>query len=74
MLYINVKEILKEKKKSKYWLIKEMGGSYQAISDVMNNNTKGIRFETIEKLCNVLECTPNDIFKIEKEHEEKEEV
>lgn len=74
MLYINVKEILKEKKKSKYWLIKEMGCSYQAISDVMNNNTKGIRFETIEKLCDVLDCTPNDIFKIEKEQKENENV
>lgn len=74
MLYINVKEILKEKKKSKYWLIKEMGCSYQAISDVMNNNTKGIRFETIEKLCDVLDCTPNDIFKIEKDQKENENV
>lgn len=74
MLYINVKEILKEKKKSKYWLIKEMGCSYQAISDVMNNNTKGIRFETIEKLCDVLDCTPNDIFKIEKNQKENENV
>lgn len=67
MLYINVKEILKEKKRTKYWLIKEMGCSYQAISDVMNNNTKGMKFETLEKLCDVLECTPNDIFKIEKD-------
>lgn len=74
MLYINVKEILKEKKKSKYWLIKEMGCSYQAISDVMNNNTKGIRFETIEKLCDVLDCTPNDIFKIEKSQKENGNV
>lgn len=70
MLYINVKEILKEKKKTKYWLIKEMGCSYQAMSDVMNNNTKGMKFETLEKLCEVLECTPNDILKIEKDTEE----
>ena len=70
MLYINVKEILKEKKKTKYWLIKEMGCSYQAMSDIMNNNTKGMRFDTLEKLCEVLEGTPNDILKIEKSEEE----
>lgn len=70
MLYINVKEILKEKKKTKYWLIKEMGCSYQAMSDVMNNNTKGMKFDTLEKLCEVLECTPNDILKIEKDKKE----
>lgn len=71
MLYINVKELLKERKRTKYWLIKEMGCSYQAISDVMNNNTKGMKFETLEKLCDVLECTPNDIFKIKKDENEK---
>lgn len=66
MLYINVKEILKEKKKTKYWLVKETGFSYQAISEVMNNNTTGIKFATLEKLCTVLECSPNDLIKIEK--------
>lgn len=74
MLYINVKELLKERKRTKYWLIKEMGCSYQAISDVMNNNTKGMKFETLEKLCDVLECTPNDIFKIEKDEKEKKDT
>lgn len=74
MLYINVKELLKEKKRTKYWLIKEMGCSYQAISDVMNNNTKGMKFETLEKLCEVLECTPNDIFRIEKNDAEKKDT
>lgn len=74
MLYINVKELLKKKKRTKYWLIKEMGCSYQAISDVMNNNTKGMKFETLEKLCEVLECTPNDIFRIEKNDTEKKDT
>lgn len=63
MLYLNIKELLKEKKKSKYWLIKEMEAGYQSVSAMMNNETKGIKFETIEKLCRILECTPNDLFK-----------
>ena len=70
MIYINIKEILKERKRTKYWLIKEMGCSYQAMSAVMDNNTKGIKFDTIEKLCTILECTPNDLIKI-KEDEKK---
>ena len=70
MVYINIKEILKERKRTKYWLIKEMGCSYQAMSAVMDNNTKGIKFDTIEKLCTILECTPNDLIKI-KEDEKK---
>ena len=34
---------------------------------MMDNKTTGIKFETIEKLCILLDCTPNDIFKLEKE-------
>lgn len=30
---------------------------------MMNNETTGIKFETIEKLCKLLECTPNELFK-----------
>lgn len=63
MLYINIKELLKEKEKTKYWLIKNMEGGYQSISHMMNNETTGIKFETMEKLCKLLECTPNDLFK-----------
>lgn len=65
MVYINIKEILKKRGKSKYWLIKNMQGGYQNISAMMNNETTGIKFETIDKLCKILECTPNDLFKIE---------
>lgn len=64
MVYINIKELLKEKGKTKYWLIKNMECSYQSISHMMNNETTGIKFETIEKLCKLLECTPNDLFKL----------
>lgn len=64
MIYINIKELLKEKGKTKYWLIKNMEGGYQSISHMMNNETIGIKFETIEKLCKLLECEPNDLFKI----------
>ncbi len=66
MVYLDIKKILKKKGKTKYWLVKNMEGSYQSISDMMDNKTKGIRFETIEKLCDLLECTPNDIIKIKK--------
>lgn len=67
MIQMNIKNLLKEKGKTKYWLVKQMEYNYQSISDIMNNTTKAIRFETIEKLCNVLDCQPNDLFIITKE-------
>lgn len=63
MMYLNIKELLKKKNKTKYWLTKEMGTDFQSITNMIENKTKGIKFETLEKLCNALDCTPNDIIK-----------
>lgn len=72
MLYLNVKELLKNKQKTKYWLVQNMHSDYKTISDMMDNKTSGIKFETIEKLCILLDCTPNDIFKLKQENNEEE--
>lgn len=69
MIYIRVTEILKEKKKSKYWFIKKMEGGYQSLSHLMNNETRSIHFDTLEKLCSVLECEPGDILVLKKRKE-----
>ena len=61
---VRIKELLKEKKRTKYWLIKNVEGGYQSISNLMNNQSTAIRFETLEKLCKVLECTPGDILEL----------
>lgn len=61
MIYIRVKEILKKQKKTKYWLIKNMGASYQSLSNLINNDTDSIHFETLEKLCDILDCEPGEI-------------
>lgn len=61
MIYVRVNEILKEQKKSKYWFIKNMEGGYQSLSHLMNNETVSIRFETLEKMCDILNCEPGDI-------------
>ena len=66
MVYVRVKEILKEKKKTKYWFVKKMEGGYQALSHLIDNETTGIHFDTLEKLCNVLECEPGDILVLKK--------
>ena len=61
MIYVRVNEILKEKKKTKYWFIKNMEGGYQSLSHLMDNITTGIKFETLEKMCDILDCVPGDI-------------
>ncbi len=65
MLKLRVLEILKEKGKTKYWLYNQMNLSYQNFNRMVNNETKAIKFENLELLCEILECTPNDLFKNE---------
>ena len=65
MIRFNILTLLEQKQKTRYWLAKEMGMSYQNLIKLANNETKGVRLETIEVLCQVLECTPNDLFVID---------
>ena len=71
MVKLGILHLLEQKGKSKYWLYKQMGGmSYQNFNKMACGQTKGIRFETLEILCQVLECTPNDLFVIDLEQPE----
>ncbi len=59
---LRVLEILQEKGKTKYWLYMQMGLSYQNLNNLITNKTSGIKFENLQALCDILGCTPNDLF------------
>ena len=61
---LRVLEILEKKGKTKYWLYIQLGLSYQNFNKMINNQTKSIRYENIETLCILLDCTPNELFEI----------
>ena len=67
MIRLDVLRILEEQGKTKYWLYKQLGMSYQNFSKMVNNETKSIRYENIETMCLLLNCTPNDLFVITEE-------
>ncbi len=62
MIKLDVLRLLEKQGKTKYWLYKQLGMSYQNFSKMVNNQTKSIRYENIETLCLLLNCTPNDLF------------
>lgn len=64
MIKLDVLRILETQGKTKYWLYKQLGMSYQNFSKMINNQTKSIRYENIETMCLLLKCTPNDLFVI----------
>lgn len=66
MVKLNVVEILKKKGKSKYWLFNQLDMSYTNFNNIVENKTKSIKYENIDKFCKILDCEPNDLFKYEK--------
>ena len=64
MIQLDVLRLLEERGKSRYWLYKQLGMSYQNFNRMVRNETRSIRYENIEALCQILECTPNDLFRI----------
>ena len=64
MIKLDILRLLEEQGKTKYWLYKQLGMSYQNFSKMVHNETKSIRYENIETMCLLLNCTPNDLFLI----------
>lgn len=67
MIKLNVPELLEKKQKSNYWLYRQLGMSYQNFTRMVNNETCSIRYTTIDSLCDILECTPGDLFVYQEE-------
>ncbi len=67
MVKLKALDLLEKKGKTKYWLYKQMGMSYQNFNNMVNNKTKSIQYENIETMCILLECTPNDLLEFTEE-------
>lgn len=74
MTKLNVIALLEKNGKSRYWLYKQLGMSYQNFKKMIENETRSIKLERIETLCLLLNCTPNDLFIIDTEKPETEET
>lgn len=61
MLKLNALKLLEERQKSKYWLYKQMGMSYQNFSKMINNQTKSIRYENLEAMYYIFECRLDEL-------------
>ena len=67
MIKLNALKLLDKNGKTKYWLYKQLGMSYQNFNKMINNQTRSIRYENIETLCLLFNCTPNELFEITEE-------
>jgi len=67
MIKLNILPLLEKQGKTRYWLYKQLGMSYQNFKRMIENETKSIQIERIETLCLLLDCTPNELFLIDYE-------
>ena len=61
MIRINLDVVLAKKKMSVTELSETVGITMANISILKNGKAKAIRFTTLDKICEVLECQPGDI-------------
>ncbi len=62
MIVVNIDVMLAKRKMSVSELAERVGITLTNISLLKNGKVKGIRFETLEKICKTLSCQPGDLF------------
>ncbi|MEL6829807.1 MAG: helix-turn-helix transcriptional regulator [Pseudomonadota bacterium] len=60
-IVVNLDVMLAKRKMRLKALAEQIGLSEQALSMIKTNKVKGVRFDTLIKICDVLECQPGDI-------------
>lgn len=66
-IVINLDVMLARRKMRLKELAARIGVTEQALSMIKTNKVKGVRFETLVKICDVLDCQPGDILEFVRE-------
>ncbi|WP_395343933.1 helix-turn-helix domain-containing protein [Ningiella sp. W23] len=60
-IVVNLDRMLAHRKMRSKELASEIGLSEQNLSLLKSGKVKGVRFNTLEKICEVLQCQPGDL-------------
>ena len=74
MIRIRIDELLKEHKRTFYWLAKETGVSHTTLWRLKKDKAQGITFNTLERVCTALKCQPGDVLKLGRAKARKRDV
>jgi putative transcriptional regulator len=66
MIIINLDVMMAKRKVSLTELSEKLGITMANVSILKNGHAKGIRFETLDKICEILDCQPGDILEYRK--------
>ena len=62
-IVIRIDVLLAERKMKAKDLADALGVTDAQLSKIRNGHMKGIKFDTLDRLCNILECEPGDLLK-----------
>lgn len=71
-IIVNLTAILKERNVTSKELCEYVGITEANMSILRSGKAKGIRFDTLMKICEYLECQPGDILNYEREDNDEE--
>ncbi len=66
-IIVNLDVMLAKRKMRSNQLAEIIGITPQNLSILKSGKAKAIRFETLEKICQALECTPGDLLEFQEE-------
>lgn len=61
MIRVNLAKVMFDEKITSKELAETINITQANLSNLKNGKVKGIRFDTLEKICEVLDCQPGDI-------------
>jgi len=73
LIKINIAELLKKEKRTKYWLCTQMSMTNRNLNRIINGKTTSISFKYMEEFCKLLNCTPGELITYLPEENLKEE-
>lgn len=72
-IIVNLDVMLARRKMRLKDLAAKIGLTEQALSTIKTNKVKGVRFETLIKLCDALDCQPGDLLEFSREDNHEKE-
>lgn len=73
MIIFKLDKVLEERGKTKYWLSKQTGIDNNTLGKIYNNESKQIKLETLDKICEALDIIDiSDVLEIVKKDRKKD--
>ncbi len=67
MIVVNLDVMMAKRKVSLNYLAEKVGITLANMSLLKTGKVKGVRFDTLSKICEILDCQPGDILEYQKD-------